>query len=250
MWSFAALCDDFYVTTRLFTKLDLSPSRESVLHFFEQIRKAFPRVARLRRRDDGTLILDEDGGDERLRRHVRIDPNALRIGVSGPTEAAAVSRFVEHVLDHAPTGLSLSDLDYDYMELSLGFDLDYRGNHDELIAETLMPAHPLTAALAAEQASVIECQPLIGVAIGESCETQMYLEVKARTSTFEVRTGEYQENSALTVLLTARRYVSAARGSDLRTMHRELLALASAAAGERVVPLVVQPLAAAIASRR
>ena len=58
MWSFGAFCDEFYVNTRLYLKLDLAPSRETVLHFMEQIRRAFPRLTRLRRRDDDGLVLD------------------------------------------------------------------------------------------------------------------------------------------------------------------------------------------------
>ena len=37
MSSFRAICDEFYITARLFLKLELNPSRETILHFFDRI---------------------------------------------------------------------------------------------------------------------------------------------------------------------------------------------------------------------
>jgi hypothetical protein len=249
MWSFGAFCDEFYVNTRLYLKLDLDPSRETLLHFMEQIRRAFPRMSRLRRRDDGGLVLDEENREGHDRRFVRIDTNALRFGNYRPADAEAVGAVAGLVLRQAPCHLSLSDLDYDYMEVAFGFDLEYRGNHDELVAETLFPGHPLLNALTRDGQCIIDCQPFFGVKLTDDCEQQVYLEVKGRTSTYEIRTGEY-EPSALSVYLTARRYWGFAGDTDLLTVHRELLATGAQYAADCAVPHLVQPLAAAIASRR
>jgi len=249
MWSFNAFCDEFYVTTRLFLKLDLEPSRETLLHFLERIRRAFPEMSRLRRRDDGALVLDEEGQEESGRRYVRIDPNALKLGYFSPPDAAAVSSFAGLVLEQAPAHLSLSDLDYDYMEVSYTFDLEYRGNHDELVAETLFPDHPLIASLTAGEERLIDCQPFLGITLTPDCERQVYLEIKGRTSTYEIRTGEY-EPQALSVYTTVRHYWGFGSDLGLAGVHRALLALGEKYAGECAVPHVVQPLAAAIASRR
>lgn len=247
MWSFSALCDEFCVTSRLLLKLQLEPSRETVLHFFEQTRRAFPRLMRLRRRDDGSLLLDEDAADG-ARRFVRLDSDALRFGIYQAESAADVSAFAARVLDAAPAQLSLSEIDYDYFETVFSFDLEFRGNHDDLIAETFFANHPLMRVVQTEDAGIIECQPAFGVALGDLCDQQLYLELRGRTSTYEVRTGEY-ENAPLTVSLTARRYWSA-ECRDLVTVHNEQLAIAARVCEERVLPQVVQPLAAAIASRR
>jgi hypothetical protein len=249
MWSFGAFCDEFYVNTRLYLKLDLDPSRETLLHFMEQIRRAFPRMTRLRRRDDGGLVLDEEHREGHDRRFVRIDTNSLRFGNFRPVDADAIDALASMVLRQAPYHLSLSDLDYDYMEVAFGFDLEYRGNHDELVAETLFPGHPLVQALTRDGQCVIDCQPFFGVKLSDDCEQQVYLEVKGRTSTYEIRTGEY-EPSALSVYLTARRYWGFVGDQDLLTVHRELLAIGEQYAADCAVPHLVQPLAAAIASRR
>lgn len=250
MWSLGAFCDEFSVTTRLFLKLEMDPSREAILHYFEQLRRAFPRLGRLRRRDDGALLLDEEAATGEGRRYVRIDAAALKFGFYSPPTAEAYAAFAEAVLQQAPYQLSLSDLDYDQMEVVLAFDLEYRGNHDELVAETFFADHPLYTLMSGAGQHIIDCQPFWGVTLSENCDTQAYLEIKGRTTTFEVRSGEF-EAAPLSVNLTARRYWgSTGSASDLLAVHKELLAAAENIAARRVVPHVVKPLAAAIASRR
>lgn len=248
MWPYENFCDEFHVTARLHFKLELDPGREALLHFLEQIRRAHPRLTRLRRRSDGVLMLEQEEQEgERL--IVRIERTALKFGLFSPPDIQAVEQFGRHIFEQAPYDLSLSDLDYDYLEVALAFDLDYRGNHDEIVAETLLADHPLVAALASAGNGLIDCQPSIGVALNDDCATQAYIEVKTRTSAFEVRTGEYAGN-ALSVVLTLRRYWGFGGSSDPQVVFGGLLAAAEQLATERVLPQVVQPLASAIASRR
>ncbi len=249
MWSFAALCDEFCVSARLFLKLGLDPSRETVLHLFEQIRRVYPRMNRLRRREDGGLVLEDEGDEERGRRYVRIESNALKFGIYGPSNLRQVQRFGELIFTLAPPQLSLSDLDYDYLDVVYAFDLEYRGNHDELVADTLLPDHPLLRALTGEGQRIIDCQPFFGVALSGDCDRQIYFEIKGRTSTYEVRSGEF-EPAPLSVHLTARRYWGFGDSQSLTVVFNELLSTGEQYAADRVVPLVIKPLAAAIASRR
>ena len=51
--SLGAMCDDFYVNSRLDLKLAMPSNRETILHFFDRMRKAFPTLSKLRRREDG-----------------------------------------------------------------------------------------------------------------------------------------------------------------------------------------------------
>jgi hypothetical protein len=249
MWSFGALCDEFCVSTRMFFKLEMDPSRETMLHFFDLARKGYPRLTRLRRRDDGALLLDEDSPDEAgPRRFIRLEPRALKLGTYGPPTANSVRQFAEKLLSAAPYHLSLSELDYDYMDIVFNFDLEYRGNHDELVAETLFPEHPLLRALGGDGQRIIDCQPFLGVALGPDCDKQVYLEMKGRTSTFELRSGEY-EPTPLSVQLTARRYWGLGQLPPLVDVHRDLLTIAEQYAADRIVPHVIKPLAAAIANR-
>lgn len=248
MWAFATLCDEFSVATRLFLKLELSPSRETLLHFFEQIRRAFPSLTRFRRRERGAVALDEEAGEDGQRRYIKLAPNALRFGHVSPPSREAIAAFAELILTHAPYHLSLSDLDYDSLEIAYAFDLDYCGNHDELVAETLLGESPLQAALGSGARRVIDCRPCLGFALSEDCLTQAYLEIKGRTSMYELRSGEY-EAQPLSVYLTMRRYFRD-EVLDLATVHAELMAQGEELAAARVVPQILRPLREAIASRR
>jgi hypothetical protein len=246
---FSALCDDFYTSTRLFLKLGLAPSRETVLHFFDALKREFPTLRKLRRRDDGGLVLEEDANEEGARRWIRLEEGALRFGSYNPPDIRAARRLGERVLELAPFHLTLSELDYDHLEVVYGFDLEYRGNHDQLVADTLWRDHPLSALLGDDTVHhAIDCQPFIGMALTEDCDVQAYVEIKGRTSTFEVRTGRY-ESQPLTVYLTLRRYFGFGEPESLIESHDRLTSLAQEWAAERVVPLIVNPLAQAIASQ-
>lgn len=247
-----AHCDDFYTSSRLFLKLDLSLERETVLHFFDRIRREFPAMRRFRRRDDGSLVLEESdpqGRDGQPKRWMRLEPGSLRFGYFAPPTAADYRSYARSVLDNAPHHLTLSDLDVDYLELVYGFDLVYAGNHDRLVAETLYPDHPFSAfLLGTEAVHTIDCQPSFGITLNGNCDTQAYLEVKSRTTTFEVRTGEF-DDQLLSVYLTIRRYWGFGEQAELSKAYEELAGLGEQLASRHVVPLVVNPLAHAIASR-
>jgi hypothetical protein len=130
-----------------------------------------------------------------------------------------------------------------------GFDLDYRGNHDQVLAEALWSDHPLSALLLGEEAAhAIDAQPYVGIALNAECDLQAYVEVKSRTTTYEVRTAEY-ESSPMSVLLTIRRYWGTGRDPGLLDAYRGMLQVADELAGSKVVPIVVNPLAHAIAGR-
>lgn len=249
MWAFATFCDEFYVTTRLRLKLQLEPSRETLLHFCEQIRRAFPSMTRFRRRPDGSLVLDEPERHAGGRRYLRIDPHALRFGHYSPPNRAALTDFARVFFSYAPHVFSLSDLDYERFELTYGFDLEYAGNHDELVAETLLGDSGLPAALFGDHRRIINCQPYVGVALTPDCDTQAYVDVRGRSTMYELRSGEY-EPELLSVYLTVRREFRDGAPADLGELYRELLELGEDLVATGVMPHIVRPLREAIASRR
>ena len=60
MNSYASLCDDFGVSLYLHSKLEMPNGREPVLHFFEAVQKAFPKMTEFEKRSDGEYMLEED----------------------------------------------------------------------------------------------------------------------------------------------------------------------------------------------
>jgi hypothetical protein len=115
---FGAVCDEFFVSGRLFLKLDQNPERETVLHFFDRLRKEYPGLRKLRRRDRDGVVLEEDPGERGSRRWVRLDVGSLRFGQFGPEDTDEVRKFAEFVLTQAPYHLSFSDIDYDHLEVT------------------------------------------------------------------------------------------------------------------------------------
>jgi hypothetical protein len=250
---FGAGCDAFHFATRLFLKLELEPDRETALHFFDRIRRRYPEMTRLRRRDNGALILEESSTTQDAQRWVRLDRSGLRFGYFSPPGMEQIREFSDVVLEQAPHHLTLSPLECDRLDVVYGFDLEYRGNHDQLVADTLYQDHPLHALIASDDLtdeakfSVVDCQPFFAIALTPDCDTQACFEVRSRTSTYEMRTGEF-EPQIITVYQTVRRFFGNSEPRPLLTDHRDLLAIADELCTKRVVPVLVAPLAHAIAS--
>lgn len=244
-----AVCDEFYVSSRLFLKLDLPLQRETVLHFFDRIRKDYPSLAKMHRREDGTLILEDEGADDRPRRWLRLDRNSLRIGQFAPTNLDEVQQYGQLVYTQAPYHLTFSELDYDHLEVVFGFELNYRGNHDQLVVEALqLDQTALGSLLADEDAKIIDAQPFFGVALNAGCDLQAYVEIKSRTTTFEVRQDSY-EDQPITVMLTLRKYWGVEPPKSLAEAYNSLFQTAHEIASDKIVPHFVNPLAMAIATR-
>ncbi len=247
--SLGAVCDDFYVSVRLFLKLDMKLERETVLHFFDRIRKEYPGLTKLRRRDRDCIVLEEEPDERGSRRWIRLDGGSLRFGHFAPTDTDDVRRFGKLILTQAPYHLSFSDLDFDHLEVVFGFDLEYRGNHDLLVAETLLGEQAAGGFLFADEAAhVIDAQPYFGIALSPECDLQAYVEVKSRTTTFEVRNAIF-ENEPISVYLTARKYWGVDNPPSLADALGTLFDVAEELTTEKAVPNFVNPLAAAIASR-
>ena len=245
-----AVCNDFYVNSRLFLKLDMALERETVLHFFDRLRRQYPSLAKLRRREDGCVLLEEADGDKRSsHRWIRLDPRSLRFGHYAPQDTDQVRQFGDLIFTQAPYHLSFSEIDFDHLELVYGFDLEYRGNHDQLVAETFWGKQSGTGFLFCQEAAhIIDAQPYFGIALSPQCDVQAYVEVKSRTTTYEVRSGSY-ENQPISVLFTMRKYWGVEQSASLVEALGTLFDTADELAAETIVPTFVNPLAAAIASR-
>src|SRR6516225_1267592 len=57
---YSSLCDDFGLYVYLNTKMELPNSRETVLHYFDSVRRMYPRMTEFECRDNGEFVLEED----------------------------------------------------------------------------------------------------------------------------------------------------------------------------------------------
>ncbi len=244
-----AVSDDFYINCRLFLKIEGDLDREAVLHFFDRIRKEYPSLRKLRCRDANTLMLEEENDGQGSRRWIRVDRGSLRFGHFAPDSIDAVRKFGDLILTQAPYHLTFSDLVYDHLELIFGFDLQYCGNHDQLVAETIWGENPATSFLFGDDAlNIIDAQPYFGIALSPECDMQAYVEVKSRTTTYEVRSSTY-ETEPISVFLTTRKYWGVEADTSPAVCLKTLFDHAERIAVDKVVPNFVNTLAAAIASR-
>lgn len=244
---FSGICDDFYVNLRLGTHLGLPTQRETLLHFFEQIQKSFPDMTRFRRGENGELTLEEDREKESYR-WLSVDPARLSCGQVNPDTIDDALKLHRTVLDYAPHTLSLSSVDIDHLDVLFGFDLEFNGNHDEVVAESLLADSPLAGLLDESGAKAVDVQPTITVALSEDQRLQARLDVVTRSSGQPARGPEFG-GEAISVYLILRRYWGDRGREPVETLLEQLARRAETMAHQFVVPRVIQPLRAAIGTR-
>jgi hypothetical protein len=136
----------------------------------------------------------------------------------------------------------------DYIDVLFGFDLMFNGNHDEVIAETLMRESPLACLCEEAEARPVDFQPSFTVSLSDDCRLQARLDVVTRTNSYQVRTGEYTDDT-ISVYLVVRRYWGDRPKMPYETMFAQLVDRADALANTYIVPRILRPISEAIGSR-
>ena len=247
MSEYSSFSDDYYVNMHLHTEMDLPQSRETVLHFFEQIRKHYPTMHNFYGRERGDFVLEEDkdGGSYRW---VTLEPRRICSGQVNPPSMDLAFQQHGKVLEHAPYALSVSALDCESLNVMFGFDYTYRGNHNQLLAEALgvTPAFEQLASMPG--ARVISNEPSIQLALHGDCRTQCRLSIEPRTSAYHVRTGEYPEEQ-ISVYLTARRFGTLESGESYVTAMHRLADVCCDVIDRFLIDNVLRPLQMTIATK-
>jgi hypothetical protein len=239
--------DDFYVNLNLNTEMELPSGRDTVLHFFEQMRKAFPDLRNFFTRESGDLVLEGDKEQESYR-WLAIEPRRLCSGQVNPASLDEVYRQHEMVLELAPHLLTISVLDCEALDVMYGFDFTYEGNHDEVVAEALGVGHALEGLFEVPGARVINFEPSLTLALDESCRLQCRLSLETRTNAYQVRTGDFPDDQ-ISVYFTVRQYWGTGPEMSFLDSFRRQREIGEEAVQRIVIPKVVRPLAQAIASR-
>jgi hypothetical protein len=244
---FNAFCEDFYVNMRLGSQLNLPHNRETILHFFEQVQKGFPGMTRFRKSENGELNLEEDRSKESYR-WMSVETKRLSSGHVNPTSVDEAMKLHRLLLDIAPHQLGISPVEIDYLDVLFGFDLEFSGNHDEIIAESLFAESPLTCLNEEEGAKPVDFQPTVTVALSEDCRLQARIDVVTRTNSYQVRTGDYSDE-VISVYLILRRYWGDRPKQPVNELLSEMAQRADELCSTHIVPKVLKPISAAIASR-
>jgi hypothetical protein len=247
MNKYLAECDDFYVNVNLNTEMELPSSRDTVLHFFEQMKKRFPDLRNFYTREGGDLVLEGDKEEESYR-CLAIEPRRLCSGHVNPENLDAAYAQHELVLELAPHLLTISVLDCEALDVMFGFDFNYEGPHDELVAEALGVGPAFEGLSEFSGSKVLNFEPSITMALDDSCRLQARLSIETRTNAFQVRTGEFGDDQ-ISVYLTIRQYWGSGPDQSFLDSFRSQSAIGEEMVRNHVVPRVVRPIARAIALR-
>ena len=241
---YCSLSDDFYVNMILSTEMELPSNRETVLHFFEQMQKHYPEMRNFYSREKRDFVLEEDK-DQGNYRWCTVEPRRVCSGQVNPDSLESAVGQHRQVLEIAPYSLSVSTLDCEALDLLMGFDFSYRGNHNQLIAEALGICPALEKFGELPRTSIVNYEPNITFALDDDCRLQCRLSVESRTNAYQIRTGEYQEEQ-ISVYVTARQYGSlAADQTYVETLDR-LNDVCCDVVDNYVAESILQPLARTI----
>lgn len=247
MNKYGSLSDDFYLNMHLQTELDMPQQRETVLHFFEQMQRHYPQLSNFYTRERNELVLEEDkesGGY----RWVAIEAKRLCSGTVNPPSIEDAMEQHKNVLTLAPYALSLSKLDCESLSIMFGFDYTYRGNHNQLLADTLGVPSVFEGLGGTRPSRILGYEPSIQLALDEDCTTQARLNFETRTTGFHVRTGEFGEEQ-ISVYLTVRRFDSLKPHEDFADEFKRLAEIGFELLDNHVVENVLLPLQQAIAAK-
>ncbi|MEM6688691.1 MAG: hypothetical protein AAF664_04635 [Planctomycetota bacterium] len=248
--------DEFYFNTALATEMPLNTERVGVMHFFEQIRRRFPEIQHFYRREGAEHVLEQERRGQEMARNVGLETKRLTTSIVSGESLDDLLLLPGFVYDRAPYDLAASLIDVESLAVTFGFDLMYRGNHNDLLAEVIgMPAgmqnflgEPSSPGSSAGTIRGITYEPSLQFAVDEDCRTQARISFETRTGAFHVRTEEYAEEP-ISVYLTIRRYGSLATDQSFVGEVERLAHLGFEWCRDRLVGSVLQPLKETIAIR-
>ncbi len=189
---YPTLCDDFGIFVYLNTRLDLPATPETVLHFFEAIQKVYPSMTELERRDGGEIVLEEDR-EQGSCRSIALETRRLASAYLNPPTLEDADQQHERLLELAPFHLDVSGLNCESLDVVFTFDFLYSGNHDEVIAETLVGNSALEGLMQIPGSRVVRYEPCMTLALDEKCRLQARLGIESRTTPYQVQTGQFVE---------------------------------------------------------
>lgn len=247
--SYSSFCDDFFVDVYINTRFDLPTERESLLTFFERITKQFSSMKALTRDSEGGYCLEEDAQAGR-NRWVSVNIDRVGAGFVNPESLQQAFELPKVVIDLIPYMLGVRSLDIDSVDLSLGMDFDYAGNHNEIIAEALFGGSAFAQIFDSGGAGPLNLSPAVIIALDDECATRARLTIDSRTDESEIRNRKFDEDKPISLYLTVRQYPQGGRDVELKDVFDGLCRQAVNFMDEKVVPNFVMPLTSAIAHRR
>src|SRR5438045_3537161 len=242
-----SLCDDFGVYVYVNTKMNLPSSRETVLHFFDRLRKSFPQMTDFDCRENGEFVLEEDR-EQGSYRWVSLEHRRICTGYVNPPTLEAADTQHERILELAPYHLDFSPLDCEALDVLFAFDFMFTGNHDEVVAEALGLNTTLQNLMEMPGSRVLNYEPSLMLALDDTCRLQCRLNIETRTNAYQIRTGHYPE-APISVYFTVRQYWGRQPHKTFVESYRNQRKLCQELVDSQIIPAMVRPLAQTIAAK-
>jgi len=228
--------------------MELSHKRETVLHFFDQLRKSYPQMTDFDVRESGELVLEEDR-EQGSYRWVTIENRRLCLGYVNPPNLEDADAMHENLLETAPYHLDLNTLDCEAMDVLFAFDFVYQGNHDEVVAEALGMNTTLENLMQMPGTRVINYEPSLMLSLDEPCRLQCRLSIETRTNAYQIRTNQFPE-APISVYFTVRQYWGRQPYKNFHDSYQNQRRVCQELVDEHIIPAVVRPLAQTIAAKQ
>ena len=247
MSDYGVFSDDYYVNMNLHTEMGLPTGRESLMHYFEQVRRRYPLMHNFYCREKDEFVLEEEK-ESGAYRWVSVEPKRVNSGVVNPVSFDDACEQHRRVLELVPYELSISPLDCEAVSLMLGFDFNYKGNHNEILCEAIGIAPALEGVMQLPGSKVLSNEPAIQFSLDAECRMQCRIGFESRTTAYQVRTDEFPEDQ-LSVYLTVRRYDSLAVDETYIDVMNQLSKISGELVDDYLIEKVLRPLQQAISLR-
>jgi len=248
-FGFSSLCDDFSVDMYINTKFDLPSSRDTLLGFFDRIRKQYPSMASLVRDNASEYCLEEDR-QAGANRWVSLDVDRVGVGVLNPLNFEEVFELDRFVIGLVPYMLGVTGLDIESLDVTFGLDFECRGNHNEIIAEAMFAGSPFAEFFDISGPGPVNLSPTVVTALDDACSTKVRITVDSKTEDSEIRTKKYDKDKPISLYLTVRQCPQVGKVFDLAESFENQCRIITDLMDEKIVSNFVMPLTNAIAHRR
>lgn len=247
--SYNSLCDDLYLDMYINTELELPTERDTVLTFFERIRKQYPTMGCFYRRENNEFCLEENRNLGQYR-WASLEADRISSGVVNPTDFETAYQQHRLILELVPYMLSVSPLDIDSLDVSFAMDFDYAGSHDEVIAEALFSTSPFNSLLELPGTKAIGFSPAVVIALSDDECTQARISIESKTSVYEPKKKTPYQDESISLSFTVRQYPKTSEIFDPVQSFDYQCRLARELMNEKVIPNFVRPLTETIAQKR
>lgn len=249
MEQYSAYGDQYFVNMALRTCLPLPQNRETLLGFFGALQKALPYLERLYVRETGEVAIESEKSETGYT-WVAIERDLILSGYVRPGEFEEALRHHTAVLKLAPYHLSINHLDVSSLDLTMGFDFFYRGNHHEVIAAALGDMFEAGGLLRppSKGAVLASFEPDVSFVLDDRGELLCRVSVEPRTNLYALQSGDYPEEP-ISVWFSLRRVGPLRPREELARVMSRLGTKAQQLLDSYLVPTVLSPLARVIASQ-